>query len=60
MHLVLLRLVSTMLSIVFKLGSLLDIKKDLTVSAKSTIEAFVNSRTDFLQIETLSSNKTTN
>ena len=58
-HLLALGLVSNVLSIVFQLGSLLDIKKDLPARAKSTIEALANSRIDFTPAETSLSNKTT-
>ena len=52
-------LVSNMLLIIFQLGSLLDVKKGLTRSAKSTTEALANSRIGFAPVDILSSNKTT-
>ena len=58
-HLVVLRLVSTMLLSVCQLEHLLDIKKAFTANVKSKMEAHANSKIDFVPVETLLSNETT-
>ena len=59
MHLMNLRLVSPIISIIYQLVSLLNVKKYLSASVESTMERLVNSRIDFVLIKTLISNKTT-
>ena len=59
MHNLALGLVSTVISTVFEVSFLLDIKKDLIVSVKSAIEALVSSQIDFAPVEVLSSERTT-
>ena len=59
MHLMGLGLVSTILSSVYHLASLLDVKKEFTASVKNTMEELVTSKIDFALIEILSSDKTT-
>ena len=52
-------LVNATTSLIYQLSSLLDVKKYLSASVKSTMEGLVNSRIDFAPIETLTSDKTT-
>ena len=57
-HLLALGLVRNVISTAFQVGSFLDIKKDLTGSIKSVMEALENSKIDFAPVETLLSDKT--
>ena len=59
MYLIGLGLVSTILSSIYYLASLLDVKKEFTASVKNTMEELVTSKIDFAPIEILSSDKTT-
>ena len=59
MYLMGLGLVSTILSSVYHLASLLDVKKEFTASVKNTMEELVTSKIDLTPIEILLSDKTT-
>ena len=59
MYLIALGLVSNIIISVYHLASVLDVKKELTISIKSIIEELVNSIIDLALIEILSSDKTT-
>ena len=59
MHNLGLGLVCTIISIVFQLASLLDVKKELSDSIKKSMEDLVRARIDFGPLEILASFKTT-
>ena len=59
MHNLGLGLACTVMSIVFQIASLLDVKKELSASIKKSMEDLVRARIDFAPLEILASYKTT-